>query len=37
MGIASVGSAALDNEERWTYQAILRPLGLVYIQHQARI
>lgn len=36
-GIASVGSAALDNEECWVYQAMLRALGLVYIEHQARI
>jgi len=36
-GIASVGSAALDNEECWTYQALMRALGLVYIEHQARI
>ena len=35
--IASVGSAALDNEECWTYQALLRAIGLVYIEHQARI
>ena len=35
--IASVGSAALDNEECWTYQALLRSLGMVYIEHQARI
>ena len=35
--IASVGSAALDNEECWAYQAMLRALGLVYIEHQARI
>ena len=35
--IASVGSAALDNEECWIYQAMLRALGLVYIEHQARI
>ena len=35
--IASVGSAALDNEECWIYQALLRSLGLVYIEHQARI
>lgn len=35
--IASVGSAALDNEECWIYQALLRALGLVYIEHQARI
>lgn len=35
--IASVGSAALDNEECWVYQALMRALGLVYIEHQARI
>ena len=35
--IASVGSAALDNEECWIYQALMRSLGLVYIEHQARI
>ena len=37
MGIASVGSAAIDNEECWIYQALLRAAGLVYIEHQARI
>jgi len=37
MGIASVGSAALDNEECWLLQAMLRSLGLAYIEHQARI
>ncbi len=36
-GIASVGSAALDNEECFLYQKFLRGLGLVYIEHQARI
>ncbi len=36
-GIASVGSAALDNEECWVYQTLMRSLGLVYIEHQARI
>ena len=35
--IASAGSAALDNEECWAYQTMLRSLGLVYIEHQARI
>ncbi len=35
--IASVGSAALDNEECWIYQALMRSLGVVYIEHQARI
>lgn len=37
MGIASLGSAALDNEECYLYQKFLRALGLVYIEHQARI
>jgi formate dehydrogenase major subunit len=36
-GIAHVGSAALDNEECWLLQAVMRALGLVYIEHQARI
>ncbi len=35
--IASVGSAALDNEECWIYQTLMRSLGLVYVEHQARI
>ena len=35
--IASVGSAAMDNEECWIYQTLMRSLGLVYIEHQARI
>ena len=37
MGIASIGSAALENEECYLYQKFLRGLGLVYIEHQARI
>ena len=36
-GIAHVGSAALDNEECWLLQAMMRALGFVYIEHQARI
>ena len=36
-GIAHVGSAALDNEECWVLQAVMRALGLVFIEHQARI
>jgi formate dehydrogenase major subunit len=36
-GIAHVGSAALDNEECWLIQAVMRAMGLVYIEHQARI
>ena len=35
--IGSVGSAALDNEECYLYQKLLRSWGLVYIEHQARI
>jgi len=35
--IVSVGSAAMDNEECYAYQKFLRALGLVYIEHQARI
>jgi formate dehydrogenase major subunit len=35
--IASVGSAAMDNEECWIYQALLRAMGPVYVEHQARI
>ncbi len=35
--IASVGSAAIDNEECYIFQKFLRSLGLVYIEHQARI
>jgi formate dehydrogenase major subunit len=35
--IASVGSAAMDNEECWLYQGLMRAAGLVYIEHQARI
>ncbi len=37
MQIASLGSAALDNEECYLYQKFLRSLGIVYIEHQARI
>lgn len=36
LGIAGMGSAALDNEECWLYQKFLRALGLIYIEHQAR-
>jgi len=35
--LASLGSAALDNEECYLYQKWLRSLGLVAIEHQARI
>ncbi len=36
-GMASLGSAAMDNEECYLYQKMLRSLGFVYIEHQARI
>ena len=36
LGIASLGSAAMDNEECWLYQKFQRALGLVYLEHQAR-
>jgi len=36
-GMAHVGSAALDNEECYMLQKVLRSWGLVYIEHQARI
>ncbi len=35
--MVSLGSAALDNEECWIYQALMRSVGLVYLEHQARI
>ncbi len=35
--MVSLGSAAMDNEECWIYQALMRSMGLVYIEHQARI
>lgn len=35
--IASVGSAALDNEECSLLVKALRSMGLVYLEHQARI
>jgi formate dehydrogenase major subunit len=36
-GIASVGGAALDNEECYLLVKLLRSLGMVYVEHQARI
>ena len=35
--IAHVGSAALDNEECYILQKMIRSWGLVHIEHQARI
>jgi len=37
LAMASVGSAAMDNEECYLYQKLLRSLGFIYIEHQARI
>lgn len=36
-GIAHIGSAALDNEECYILQKLMRSWGLVWIEHQARI
>jgi len=36
-GIAHIGSAALDNEECYLIQKLVRSWGLVYVEHQARI
>ena len=36
-GIAGIGSAHINNEEGWLYQKFLRSLGLVYIEHEARL
>jgi formate dehydrogenase major subunit len=35
--IAAIGGAALDNEECYLYSKLMRALGIVYIEHQARI
>ncbi len=37
MGVASLGSAALDNEECYAMHAFMRAQGIVYLEHQARI
>jgi formate dehydrogenase major subunit len=36
-GIAHVGSAALDNEECYLVQKLMRSWGVVHIEHQARL
>ncbi len=36
-GIACLGGAALDNEECYSYSKFARSLGVVYLEHQARI
>jgi formate dehydrogenase major subunit len=35
--IASIGGAALDNEECYLLSKAMRALGLVYLEHQARL
>ncbi len=35
--IACLGGAALDNEECYLLSKMMRGLGLVYLEHQARI
>jgi formate dehydrogenase major subunit len=35
--MAHMGSSKLDNEECWLVTAAMRALGLVYIDHQARV
>jgi formate dehydrogenase major subunit len=36
-GIAAVGSTHINNEECWLYLKFLRSLGLVYVEHEARL
>jgi len=36
-GLACIGGAALDNEECFAYSKLARALGVVYLEHQARI
>ncbi len=36
-GIANLGGAALDNEEAYALSKMMRTLGVVYLEHQARI
>jgi len=36
-GIAGLGGAALDNEECYLWSKLARSLGVVYLEHQARI
>ena len=37
LGIASFGTSSMDNEESWAIQALMRSIGAVYIEHQARL
>lgn len=36
-GIASLGSACIDNEEAYLVTKLMRSLGVVYLEHHARI
>lgn len=36
-GIACLGGASLDNEECYLYSKLARSLGVIYLEHQARI
>jgi len=36
-GIACMGGASLDNEECYPYSKLARALGVIYLEHQARI
>jgi formate dehydrogenase major subunit len=36
-GIASIGSACVDNEEAYLTTKLMRALGVVYLEHHARI
>lgn len=36
-GLAHIGSAALDNEECYLLQKLVRSWGLVHVEHQARL
>lgn len=36
-GLAGLGGAALDNEECYLWSKLARSLGIVYLEHQARI
>jgi len=35
--IACLGGSALDNEEAYLLAKLMRALGLVYLEHQARL
>lgn len=37
MGIAGIGGAALDTEECYLWTKLARALGIVYLEHQARL